>query len=375
MTLAKRLAQLTGTPGRNGHVVSVYLNSHWTDEHQRDRARVFLKNELRRAREAAPPADLAAALDWVESQAAAVIDQTEHASARGVALFASAAPGLREVIPLRAPVEDTFVVAPRPLLGPLAASLVDATPALVIVVDTEKARLVPMSIDDTDEETHLGSEVQGHHKRGGWAQLAQSRYQRHIAEQRGRHFEAVAEAVERVIEEHAVECLVIAGSADVATAFEKSLSPRLAARIAGTMAGHQHEGAGLLVARAGDVVRRFVTAEAERDVDAVLTEAANQGRAAAGLEAVLEAVGRGAVERLYLLRGFREPGGACAACGGLQPGNMNACRVCGGPSASTELGEAMLERVLSDGGTVTTLPAHEALGSAGGLAARLRFHP
>jgi hypothetical protein len=90
----QRLARLEPAPA---NVVSVYLNTEWVDEHQRERVRVFLKNRLREAREVggADPADL----DWIEEQGRALVDRVVFADANGVALFAGAATGLRELLP------------------------------------------------------------------------------------------------------------------------------------------------------------------------------------------------------------------------------------------------------------------------------------
>ncbi len=55
MDLKARLAELARIQPASTPVVSVYLNTHWADEHQRDRVRIFLKNELARAREARFP--------------------------------------------------------------------------------------------------------------------------------------------------------------------------------------------------------------------------------------------------------------------------------------------------------------------------------
>ena len=53
-----RLAGLAHRPPAARPVVSVYLNTRWTDEAQRERVRIFLKNHLREARAAAErPAD------------------------------------------------------------------------------------------------------------------------------------------------------------------------------------------------------------------------------------------------------------------------------------------------------------------------------
>jgi hypothetical protein len=48
--LAARLSALSWMAPAPSPVVSVYLNTYWSNEHQRARARVFLKNEIRRAR-------------------------------------------------------------------------------------------------------------------------------------------------------------------------------------------------------------------------------------------------------------------------------------------------------------------------------------
>ena len=52
MDLVTALGELGKISKASTPVVSVYLDTRWADEHQRDRVRVFLKNELARARRA-----------------------------------------------------------------------------------------------------------------------------------------------------------------------------------------------------------------------------------------------------------------------------------------------------------------------------------
>lgn len=112
--LTARLRTLSRMAPAPSPVVSVYLNTHWRDEHQRERARVFLKNELRRARIGATD-ELEADLTWVERQGEALVEKSDACpNARAVALFACRSAGLREVLSLRALVDDFFVVGAGP---------------------------------------------------------------------------------------------------------------------------------------------------------------------------------------------------------------------------------------------------------------------
>lgn len=365
-----RLAKISGT---ETPVVSVYLNTRWADEHQRGRARVFLKNELRKARQHMGDGRLEADLAWVQSQGESVIEQAMFPDAHGVAVFACGTAGLREVLPVRVPFDDVFVVGDGPFLRPLAALVEDTPSVLVVFVDGKSARLIPLNARGTGEEVTLESEVPGHHRRGGWAQLAQSRYQRHIGDHRDRHFEAVAEALLQLGEDRGVERVVLAGEPHVVAAFRKRLPQRIAERVAGTVPGARHETASALVARATELLGDRDRQEAQGTVDAVLTEAAKSGRAVAGSEATMDAVNLGAVHRLYLLRGFQEAGRACLECKTIQRDSMVTCRRCGKGTRAVELGEAMVDQVLAAAGTVDVIESHAGLAAVGGMAARLRY--
>jgi release factor family 10 len=373
MTLTERIASLSVLTDSDGPVVSVYLSTRWTDQQQRERIRVFLKTELRRARQARPAEGLAEALDWIEAEGAAIIGQSAHLDCPGVALFACPGLGLREVISLPTPVENTFLVSARPFLPPLATAADQLPPTVVVFVDTESARLIPVLDATAGEEIRLESDVPGHHRRGGWAQLALGHYQRHIAERRGRHLEAVSDVLARMVAEHDVQRIVIAGHGDSTAAFERALPSTVAARVAGVLPASRNEPASELVARAADLIANVATRETAASLDAILTEAAKGGSAAASLESVLEALQRGAVDHLYLLHEFRERGRACPECGGLQPGDTATCRVCRSAAVAVELGETMVSRATAAGGAVTMVDAHARLAAVGGVAARLRF--
>lgn len=165
-----RLARLARTTGAETRIVSVYLNTRWSDEHQRARVRVFLKNEIHsaRAREAA----LAEDLDWIEEQGELLTAQERLPASRGVALFACGALGLREVFAVAAPFRPLFVVAVSPFLTPLVAAVESMGGVLVVFVDGESARLIPLGPEGPAEAVILESEVPGRHRQGGWALLA-----------------------------------------------------------------------------------------------------------------------------------------------------------------------------------------------------------
>ncbi len=373
MDLDLRLRELARIQGAPTPVVSVYLNTHWSDERQRERVRLFLKNEIRKARARAEDSPgLDSDLDWVQAEAQALIEQARSPEARGVALFACQGLGLREVLPVRVRFDNTFVIADAPLLRPLAAALEKTPAALVVFVDTESARLIPLMAEGAGEAVSLQSDVPGHHRQGGWALLAQSRYQRHIQEHRGRHFEAVACALVNLAKRGDVRQIVMAGELRNVVLFEKHLPGGIAERIAGRITGARHESAGILLDRAARFLGRL-DGEETAAVDAVLTEAAKSGGAVAGLEETLEAVSRGAVRRLYMLKGFNQPGRACPECGSLKSGASRTCRLCGTTTKAAELGEVIVDRVIGTGGSVNMIEPHPGLESVGGVAALLRY--
>jgi len=366
-----RLAELAKLPPGSRPVVSVYLNTRWTDENQRERVRIFLKNHLREARAAVErPAD--EDLDWIEAQGQRIIAQDAFPDASGVALFAGG-DGLRDVLPLRAAFEDAFVVSSTPFLRPFVPSAEEAVSALVVFVDGVSARLVALTSTGPGDEVTLEHEVPGRHRTGGWAALAQNRYQRHIEAHRDQHYQATAEAVAALVERHGLERIVLSGEARAVAIFREHLSTPLARRVAGVVSGARYESPAVIATRAAEFLARLDEHEDAGAVDRLLDAAAKGGRAVAGVAPTLEAVNRNAVQHLYMVRAFEQPGAVCERCGALQPPAPGRCQFCGAATRTAELGEAMVGRVLASGGEVSMIERHGGLADRDGVGAILRY--
>jgi len=338
--IRERLRALAAIEDPASAVVSLYLDTRWTDEHQRDRARLFVANELRRARGGAS-AGLSKDLAWIEEQVARLVSGDADGAA-GVGLFACDARGLREMVRSRLPFADSVTVGERPHLAPLAEVAEGAPPALIVFVDGVSARLIPLTADGPGDEVTLEHVVEGRHRQGGWALLAQSRYKRHIEAHRDRHYEAVADAVAALADADPAIRLVLAGEARAVALFRKHLPSRLQARVAGAMPGARYQTSRELL----DVAAALLASDdqrAEREaVTEVLADAAKGNRAVAGVELTLAAVARGAVHRLYVLHGVQAP-------------------------------EAIIPSVIAAGGDVEVVVDNAELAGAGGIAARLRW--
>jgi peptide subunit release factor 1 (eRF1) len=354
-------------------VISVYLDTRWSDEHQRDRVRVFLKNEIRKAA-AMAAGRLAVELAWLAAEAERLVSQASHPEAAGLAMFVGGSGSWREILPFAVPFPDTFVVADTPRLRPLVQALGEAPRSAVLFVDGESARLTALTAQGAaDDVTIETADVVGHHRRGGWALLLQSRYQRHTQEHRRRHFDAVAHALADLVDHYGVRAIVLAGEPRNLAVFRAHVPPRLADRLVGDVAGSRHEPTAALAGRALELIRHQGAGHAAAAVDAVLIDAAGGGRATSGVEATIDAVNRGTVDRLYLLASYGADGRMCHACHALQRAEDVACRWCGAATHALELGEAMVQRVLAAGGDVASIDGHAALERAGGVAALLRY--
>ncbi len=369
--LRARLTRLSKVGKTKTPVVSVYLDTRWSDEQQRERVRIFLKNEIAKARDArrAAPGDL----EWIQSAGGELVGQSAAPVAQGVAMFACEAAGLGEIVRLRVSPDNRFAVEDTPFLAPLAAVIQRTPSTLVAFVDTESARLMHLTSEGPGREVDLTSEMPGHHSRGDWVEFAQSRYERHIREHRGRHVAAVTESLAQLIDAHGVERIVLAGEPRNIAALRRELPPRLAAHVVGEISASRHEPSSAIIARASELVGHLAASDDVPVVDAVLTEAAKSGQAVAGVDETVEAVNRGAVHRLYVLRGVRGPAAACVGCGTLFSGEADECRLCGKALKPVGLGEALIQRVLAAGGSVDTVEAHQRLAAVGGVAALLRY--
>jgi hypothetical protein len=360
------------TPG-TAPVVSVYLDTRWSDEHQRKRVRIFLKNEIRKAA-AMSVGQLEADLAWIAAEGERLIGHEAHPEIAGVAMFAGGPGRLREVLPIAVPFTDGFTVASTPRLRPLVTALGEAPRAAVLFVDGESARLVAVTEGGpADEITLEASDVVGQHRRGGWLLLLQSRYQRHIHVHRARHFDAVATALADLVDHHGLRAIVLAGEPRNLAVFRGHVPPRLSGRIAGEVAAARYEPSSVLAERALTVLRHRTAGDVAAALDTVLVAAEGGGRAAAGPEATMDAVNRGAVDRLYLLRSYEEEGRMCPTCRALQRAADGGCRRCGAATGLIELGEGMVQRVLAASGDVASVDTHAGLGRAGGVAALLRY--
>jgi hypothetical protein len=348
-------------------VVSVYLDTRWTDEQQRERVRLFVKNESRREREPAAAAD---DLAWIAEEVDRLVAQVQAPQASGVALFACKALGLREVIPVRVAFANAFRVQDTPWLRPFADVLGALAPALVVFVDGRSARLVPLGPEGPGEEIVLEHDVEGRHDQGGWAQ---TRYQRHIEAHRGQHYDAVAAALADLAERHGAGRIVLAGEDRALSVFRKHLPGPISSRVVGEISAAHYESTAVIGERAADLLERLGQSARADSVDAVLGDAAAGARAVAGPGPTVEAVRRQAVQHLYVMSGFEAPGRQCQSCATLAEGRDGPCPACGRPTRQVDLGGGMVEQVLASGGAADTVAIHAGLASAGGVAARLRY--
>lgn len=249
----------------------------------------------------------------------------DRSSTRGVAAFSACAQGLFRVFPLPVPVRDQIVVDVAPDLAQLAELLASTRPALVVLVDGQRSRLLLVTPGEAKERRAPTDVI----ARQADTDVEIGSFEHRHEELVRQHLRHVAHAVTAEFDAEDVRQLVLSGPHDLVVQLEARLPKRVRALVSARMALP-------VTTRAADVAQEANQALAEVDrrqrqaLVRKVKELADEGAGAViGLAATLEALSENRVETLLVGRGFAVPGARCATCDALLE-QVVVCPRCGG---------------------------------------------
>jgi hypothetical protein len=383
------LSRLARLHGGTEPIATLYLDLRWSDEKQRERTRLYVRERARRALAhylpESPGRDgLVRTLDRLEALAAELSAQALEVEQSGLALFACEALALWDVRFFRRAFENELCLDAIPHLTQLARLAEDV---LVVVPSQDGADLHQVTLGAVSDEARVQGDVprSGEGLRDAGAGRPGRQYEREKKEERRqeafvqRSRRAAAGEVTRRLDARPRASAVLVGTAENVAAFERELPVRTRARVL-TRVPRPREWESTEGARRDGVVAIADRAVAEhgrnagaRDVVAVVGEALRGGVAVVGPEDVVAALNQGRVHRLVVEADLERTGWRCERCGALGISDDETCPYCGEPLLSVrDLREALVARTIAGDGEVEVVPRGRRLHAYRGVGAFLR---
>lgn len=375
-----RLRELAVLRPAGARVLSVFLNLDPAEFAQpparATEIRSVIDDAHRRARDddTLGHAEKKALLADVERTGDFLLSEFSPKGAHGVVVYACGQAELFEAIRLPRPIDTRAVIDDSPFVEPLA-ELVGLGSWLVVLVNRQTGRMFLGDRERLEEIDVIADEVHGQHKQGG---LSQARYQRSVDEDVQEHLRHVADAAFLHFKRAPFDHLLLGGPAETLADFEPKLHAYLQQRVAGrfdvdvenSSPDDVHEAA---AAKMAEHDHRREGEALERLREGVSTG----GRAAAGLEDVLEALNERRVEMLLIDQGYAAAGCTCPQCGWVGPLDGGACPADGTSLACrSNVVESAVELALVQSAEVLVVRDEEharELQSFGEIGAVLRF--
>jgi peptide chain release factor subunit 1 len=375
----ERLRRLAGIRAGEAKVLSLFLNldprEFATAPARSTEVRSVLDRAARLIREdealgQTARASLRADLERVQTELGS--GALDARGAHGLAVFASSAADLFEVLKLSEPVDHEPVIADAPFIEPLSA-IGAPEQWCVLLVNRRVARLFCGPGAALEEVELIEDELRRRHEQGGWSQ---ANYQRSIDKDVADHLRHVAKVAFAHLQDDLPVGILIGAPHELAGDFEGHLHPYLRERLAGRLdIDVEHTSADDVRRAAAPSIEQAARAREDKAL-ARMAEAfgAGTGRAASGLPEVLAAVHEQRVEILLVEAGFAAPGVLCPTCDWLGTEGATVCPADGSATERVDdLVEAAVERSLTQAADVRVLRDRAELASHGRIAAVLRF--
>ncbi|NWF94070.1 MAG: hypothetical protein HXY46_14310 [Syntrophaceae bacterium] len=375
----KKLARIEEKPYP---FLSLYLNTKWDDEQQRERIRLFTKNQLRKAQDQLKGRDregwrnaFSEDQQRIETYVEGLVRRIYDEEVNGTAIFSCSGDGIFLTYPSIIPFDNACFISDLPVLHPLARLSSQYQNTLLVMVETDSAKLFEISLEGVREESSIESYVPGRHDQGGWAQM---RYQRHIKDHMDKHHREVADHLVELFDSGKSKKIVLAGQERIVANFKTFLPERIKEYIVDTFSIDFSEKRSKVIFHLLGRLLQKEREEVAQEIQGLSDRALKAGMATLGLNGTLEALNKGQVRALYLLTSFSVSGLKCYRCGSLNlpsPGaNLLAlCTLCRGETKTVDLAEAMTRSVLRQDGEVKWVEEHPVLKENDGVGASLRF--
>ena len=265
-----------------------------------------------------------------------------------------------------------------PYIRPLLEILDEYERYGVALVDKAHARLLTVFMGEIEEHYEVLAPIEVSHIKstGTDHMLSEHRFQSHAAMHVHQHLKDVAERLEKLVDEHGFDRLLLAGPVEATSELHQLLSKRLRNRVVERFPLN-------IKADGREVLEEVLKAEQqlEREMEKQIVEELIAGwdghhPVTLGLERTVRALCEKRIWRLIYASGFNPKGGQCTNCGMLFARTDGSCDYCGAAiKPIDDLLEQMLESVLEQDGKVEAVAGDAAvrLQQVGGIGAVLRF--
>jgi peptide chain release factor subunit 1 len=297
--LIRRLAEAESP---DGPILSLYADVRPQAQGGRPAERnelTTVRDRLRVIRETLEPHSPGHASVEHDEQRISELLEGDLAGMGGLAIFASNAIGLWEVVEAQTAFETQVTAAPAADLFQLARLLDASVGAVVAVVDTNTCRLfvtrrgglVERGGPDEPPDEHQRTDV------GGWSQ---ARFQRHVDMQDKRFAKEAAEAIERLVAREKPAHVILAGDERALSVLEPELSERVRSLVKATT----HIRVGVGRDEVHDEIAPILSALEEADSQAVADRAIAGHEAGdlgvVGIDPTMQALLAGQVDELVI---------------------------------------------------------------------------
>ena len=360
--------------------LSLYLNTKWDDEQQRERIRLFTKNQLKKSYDQIKQQE-----DWrkafledqklIERYVEGLVRRAHDEEVKGLAIFSCTGAKTFLTYPSVIPFENAFFLSALPSLQPLVRLSSQYQNTLAVMVDTDSAKLFEVSLEGLMAESVIENYVPGRHDQGGWAQM---RYQRHIKDHMDKHHKEVAEHLTELFNSGKWKRVVLIGQERIVANFKAFLPERVKQQMMDTFSMDFSEERSKVLEKLFERLLQKEKEEVSRQLQELKERTPQGGLATFGLNGTLEALNGGQVHTLYLLTSFSHSGGKCGRCGSLvlvHPAGSGpaSCPICKGEIKIVDLGEEMMRSALRQDGEVKWIEENSILKENDGVGASLRF--
>src|SRR5512140_2779629 len=367
----QHIRQLAARKESQNPFLTLYLDTARSDEMQRDRLRVHLKDELRKIREALGGNGNSEMVERGIREIEQYMENSLESNTRGLAIFSCPAEQFFLPIQLPVQVQQNVTIGSRPHIKPLAELRHEYPTVALAMIDGKFARLFVLEFGRSLQEIDLEHpDMPRRHDQGGWSQ---ANMQRHVQDHVDRHHKEVADVLTKLAGSGALGGIIVSGQERNIANFRGFLAKKVDESVIATLHLDMHTPVDEIVAACQDAIRKRRISTLMSRLEAVESAAQKRGRGAVGFDAVIDAVNQRKVEHLYLTRAAQCRGWKCTECGMIGKTMPLGCPICGNRVVTTDVVDELISGTNMEHALIEFVDGASPLDRYDGVGALLRF--